>query len=168
MIRISKILFINPAKVWISGIECNYDNIIKITDVFDLKYIILGIDSLAEDSSLLKFIKEEDLKYCIKKDSAYFEMYVEVPYNLFKCILREAVNEDPENIFVLNLLAMQIGRICCMDLWKDWLLRELQIHLYQLEETKEASWYLLIKIYYPPEKHIKRFGRCSLSKFFSI
>lgn len=103
MIRISKILFINPAKVWISGIECNYDNIIKITDVFDLKYIILGIDSLAEDSSLLKFIKEEDLKYCIKKDSAYFEMYVEVPYNLFKCILREAVNEDPENIFVLNL-----------------------------------------------------------------
>ena len=104
MIRISKILFINPAQIWISGIECCYDNIIKITDIFDFKYIVLGIDSLAEDSSLLKFLKEEDLKYCIiKKDSAYFEMLVEVPYNLFKCILRKVVDEDPENIFVLNL-----------------------------------------------------------------
>lgn len=105
MIRFSKILFLNPARIGISGVKCSYDNIIKIANIFDWKCIVLTIDSVTEESPLLKFIKNHKLKYSVKKRSTnYMEISVVVPHDLFNCVLEEAISEDPENIFVFNLL----------------------------------------------------------------
>ena len=105
MIRFSKILFLNPAKIWISGVKCSCDNIIKIVNIFDWKWIALTIDSVTEESPLLKFAKKQKLKYSVKKRSTNFiELSVVVPHDLFNCFLEEAISEDPENIFVFNLL----------------------------------------------------------------
>lgn len=95
----------NPAKIWISGIECSYDNIIKISDIFECKWISLSIDSLLEESPLLTFIKDQGLKYFIKQRlTNHMEISVVVPYSLFADILEKAINEDPENIFISNII----------------------------------------------------------------
>lgn len=105
MIRFSKILFTNPAKIWLSGIECSYDNLIKIANIFECKWIALTIDSLPKKSRLLKFVKEQGLDYIVKQHSTnYMEASVVVPYNLFNYVLEIAICEDPENIFIFNLL----------------------------------------------------------------
>lgn len=105
MIRFSKILFLNQAKIWISGVKCNYANVIKIANIFDWKWIALTIDSVTEESPLLRFVKNQKLKYSVKQRSTnYIEISVVVPHDLFSCILKEAISEDPENIFAFNLL----------------------------------------------------------------
>lgn len=105
MIRFSKVLILNPAKIWISGVKCSYDNIIKIANIFDWKWIALTIDSVTEESPLLKFVKKQKLKYSVKQRSTnYIEISAVVPHDLFNCILEEAISEGPENIFVFNLL----------------------------------------------------------------
>lgn len=104
MIRFSKILFMNPARIWISGVKCNYDNIIKITNLFNWERIGLTIDSVTEESRLLEFIKNLNLKYSLKEHSNnYMEIFVVVPCDLLNCVLEKAIIEEPENIFVLNL-----------------------------------------------------------------
>lgn len=107
MIRFSKILFTNPAQIWISGIECGYNNIIKITDIFKCKMIALTITSLPIRSKLITFINEQGLNYFVKQQSTnYIEISVVIPYNLFSCVLKMAICEEPENIFILNLSDM--------------------------------------------------------------
>ena len=105
MIRFSKILFTNPAQINISGIKCNYDNIIKIVNIFSCEWIVLTIDSVIEKSSLLTFIEHQRLKHFIKKDiTNNIEVTVIVPYKLFDYVMEKVINEDPENIFMFNLL----------------------------------------------------------------
>lgn len=105
MIRFSKILFTNSAKVYVSGIRCSYDNIVKIVGIFDCTHISLTVDSVARESQLLTFIKEHGLNYFIKQQAAnYVELSAEVPCSLFNCILEKAICEKPENIFIFNLL----------------------------------------------------------------
>lgn len=105
MIRFSKNLFLNPARIWIDNVKCSYDNIIKIVSIFEWKWIVLTVDSVTEESSLLKFVKNQKLEYFVKHSSTdYIEISVMVPHDLFDCILEKAISEDPENIFVFNLL----------------------------------------------------------------
>lgn len=105
MIKISKSLLLNPAQIWVSGIKCNFKNIAKIVNVLDCKWIVVTIDSLTKDSSLLALVKKQGLKYFLKQQSAnYIEVSVLIPYSLFEGILEKAISEYPENIFVLNLL----------------------------------------------------------------
>lgn len=105
MIRFSKILFTNPAQISVSGIKCNYDNIIKIVNIFDYKYISLTIDSVTEKSSLLTFITDQYIKYFVKQHTAkYMEISMVVPCTLFSLILEKVILEDPENIIIFNLL----------------------------------------------------------------
>lgn len=105
MIKISKSTLFNPAKIWISGIECSFKNIIKVTNMIDYKWVVVTIDSLEKDSALLKVIKEQGLKFSLDKQSAdYIEISVAVPHVLFETILEKAISEDPENIFIFNLL----------------------------------------------------------------
>lgn len=107
MIRFSKILVMNPAKIWISGVKCSYDNMIKLANIFDCKWISLTIDSVTEESPLLKFIKNRELKYSVRQHSTnHMEISVAVQYDLFKYILKKAISEDPENIFIFNLLEL--------------------------------------------------------------
>ena len=104
MIRFSKSLFVNPAKIWISGIECNFNNIAKIVNVFDCEWIAVTIDSVIEGSSLLTLMKDQGLKYFVRHRAAdYVEVSAVIPHTLFEVILKKAINEDPENIFVYNL-----------------------------------------------------------------
>ena len=105
MIKFSKNFLLNPAQIRISGIKCNFDNIAKIANVFDCKWIVLTIDSLTEESPLLSYIKEQGSKFFVKQHSAIFaEVSVLIPYTLFGDVLAKAISEDPENIFVFNLL----------------------------------------------------------------
>lgn len=104
MIRFSKCLFLNPAKIWISGLKCNCDNIMKIVDIFGSRWLTVAIDSVTEGSSLLTLIKEQRLEYFAKHHSTKCEVSIRVPYALFEDILEKAIKEDPENIFVFNLL----------------------------------------------------------------
>lgn len=105
MIKISKNLLLNPAQIRVSGIKCNFENIAKIANIFDCKWIVVAIDSLTKDSWLLALVKDQGLKYFLKQHSAnYIEVSVVIPYSLFGDVLEKAINEDPENIFVFNLL----------------------------------------------------------------
>lgn len=105
MIKISKNLLLNPAQIWVSGIKRNFKNIVKIANILDCKWIVVTIDSLTKDSSLLVLVKKQGLKCFLKKHSAnYIEVSVIIPYFLFEDLLEKAISEDPENIFVFNLL----------------------------------------------------------------
>lgn len=113
MIRFSKQLWLNPAKIWISGIRCSFNNIVKISTVFDFKWVAVTIDSVAEGSSLLEFVKDQGLKYCASpRSGGYAEISAVVPYPLFEDFLDKAINEEPENIFMFNFLEPADGVIC--------------------------------------------------------
>lgn len=105
MIKISKSFLFNPAQIWVSGMKCNFKNIAEIVGVLDCKWVVMTIDSLAKDSSLLAFIKKQEMKCFLKKhDGNYIEVSVLIPYSLLEGILEKAIGEGPENIFIIDLL----------------------------------------------------------------
>ena len=105
MVRISKNIFLNPAQIWVSGIKITLKNIAKIANIFDCKWILVTINSLTEDSSLLALIKNQGLQYFLKQHSSnYMEVSVVITYSLFEDIIEKAIRENPENIFVVNLI----------------------------------------------------------------
>ena len=105
MIKFAKNFLFNPADIRISGIKCRFNNIVKIFAVFDFKCIVVTIDSVTEGSSLLTLVKNQGLKCFTRLRSAgYVEISVVVPYPLFEDFLDKAIRENPENIFVFNLL----------------------------------------------------------------
>ena len=113
MIKFSKNLLLNPAEIRISGINCSYNNIVKISTVFELKWIVVTIDSVTEGSSLLTLVKDQGLKYFERPRSAgYVEISAVVPYLLFEDFLDKAIKENPENIFVFNLLDPASSVVC--------------------------------------------------------
>lgn len=105
MIKFSKNLLFNPAQIHISGIKCNSVNIAKIINVFECEWIVMAIDSLTKDSVFLSLIKNRGLKFSLKNSSSdYVEVSVVIPSSLFEEVLEKAISENPENIFLLNLL----------------------------------------------------------------
>ena len=105
MVKISKNLLLNPAQIMLSGIKCNFKNIAKIVNVLDCKWIVVTIDSLTKDSSLLALVKKQGMKCFLKQHSAnYIEVSVIIPYSLFEDVLEKAISENPENIFMSILL----------------------------------------------------------------
>ena len=120
MIKFTKNLLLNPAEIRISGIRCSFNNIVKISTVFDFKWIAVTIDSVTEESSLLEFVKDQGLKYFAKPRSAgYVELSVVVPYLLFDIFLDKAIKEYPENIFVFNLLDPANDVLCLQQSFKE-------------------------------------------------
>ena len=113
MIKFSKNLLLNPAEIRISGIKCSFNNIVKISTVFDFEWIVVTIDSVTEGSSLLALVRDHGLKYFTRPRSAgYVEMSAVIPYPLFEDFLDKAIKEDPENIFVFNLLDPANSAMC--------------------------------------------------------
>lgn len=112
MINISKKLLLNPTQIRISGVKCNFKNITKVVNIFNYKWIVMTIDSLMRDSSLLSLINDQGLKYTLKQRSDnYLEVSVIVPYSILGDILKRAISEDPENIFIVNFLNPTNGYI---------------------------------------------------------
>ena len=109
MIKFTKNLLFNPAEICISGIRCNFDNIAKISTIFDFKWTEVTIDSVKEGSSLLEFVKVQGLKNF---------MSVVVPCPLFEVFLDKAIKENPENIFMLNLLE-PAGNVCLQQPFEE-------------------------------------------------
>ena len=68
VIKFTKNLSFNPAEICITGIRCNFNNIAKISTIFDFKWTEVTIDSVEEGSSLLEFVKVQGLKYFINHD----------------------------------------------------------------------------------------------------
>ena len=103
MIKFTKNLLLNPAVIRISGIRCSFNNIVKISSVFDFKWIVVTIDSVTEGSSLLEFVKDQELKYFASpRSSGYAEISAVVPCPLFEDFLDKAIKENPENIFIFT------------------------------------------------------------------
>lgn len=120
MIKFTKSFLSNPAEIWISGIKCSFNNIVKISTVFDFKWIAATIDSVKEGSSLLTLVKDQGVKYFAKPRSAGFvELSVVVPYPLFENFLDKAIKENPENIFVFNLLDPANDVLCLQRSFKE-------------------------------------------------
>ena len=104
MIRFSKNFLTNPAQIWIYGIQCSPDNIIKIADSFKNKWMIVTIDSVTEESSLLKFIKDQGINYAVKQHSDNnIELSIAILYDMLEAVLKKADCENPEYIFIFDL-----------------------------------------------------------------
>ena len=89
MIRFSKNFLTNPAQIWIYGIQCSPDNIIKISHVFMNKWIIVTIDSVTEESSLLKYIKDQGINYVVKQHSYNnIELSIAILYDMLETVLK--------------------------------------------------------------------------------
>lgn len=113
MIKFSTNLLLNPAEIRISGIKCSFNNIVKISTVFEFKWIVVTIDSVKKGSSFLTLVKDQGLKSFERPRSAgYVEISAVVPYLLFEDFLDKAMKENPENIFVFNLLDPASSVIC--------------------------------------------------------
>lgn len=113
MIRFSKNLFLNPASIQISGIPCSSNNIVKILNAFNCKWILATVDSAAEESALLTSIRDEGLTCFVKPRSAKFaEISAVIPHAAFEDFLNKAIKEAPENIFVFNLRDPASSAMC--------------------------------------------------------
>ncbi len=105
MISFTKSFLTNLSCMWISGVKCSYDNIIRISNIFNYKWIAITIDSIKEKSLLMTSIKTQGLEYLVKQhENDYAEISAVIPFALFDDILKRAICEYPENIFVLFLL----------------------------------------------------------------
>lgn len=104
MIKFSKNLLFNPAKIQAFGIRCSFNNIAKILNAFNCKWAVVTIDSAAEGSTLLTFIKNQGLE-CFTKPRAdgCLEVSAVIQYSSLEEFLNKAIDEEPENIFVLCL-----------------------------------------------------------------
>ena len=106
MIKFTKNLLFNPAEICISGIRCNFDNIAKISTIFDFKWTEVTIDSVKEGSSLLEFVKVQGLKNFItdNRGSNFISVIqnqsadIEPVYHYYACIN----NMDSEYVITLN------------------------------------------------------------------
>ncbi len=115
VVKFTKNFLFNPAEIRISGIKCSFDNIVKISTVFAFKWIVVTIDSVTEESSLLTLVKDQRLQYFVRPRSAgYVEISAVVPYPLFEEFLGKAIKENPENIFVFNLLD-PVNSVMCLQ-----------------------------------------------------
>ena len=89
----------------ITGVRCDIYNVVNIVDIFDLQCVAMTIDSVAEGSSFLKFVEKSGFKYLVRTSSPHnAEITVVLPYSSFARFLDKAMNEQPENIFLCNLL----------------------------------------------------------------
>lgn len=120
MIKFTKNLLLNPAEIRISGIRCSFNNIVKISTVFDLKWIAVTIDSVTEGSSLLGFVKDHGLKYFASpRPSGHAEISAVVPYLLFEDFLDKAIKENPENIFMFNFIEPANSVMCLQQSFEE-------------------------------------------------
>jgi len=111
-IKISKIILQRNVDITIDGINCTFENIKKVIDIFNIKHIILTIDSLSKSSSVFLVLNDLGLNYILSSNnSEIVEATVLVPSELIYLVLEEAIKEDPENLFISNLIDIEI--------WKD-------------------------------------------------
>ena len=102
MKRISKILLFNPAEIIIWGIQCNYNNLAKVLGVFDYERMIMIIESVEYDSSLLAFIVNKKIYYDLKpRGNNEYDVSVVLNRGLFSDLLEEVIREYPENVVTL-------------------------------------------------------------------
>lgn len=104
MIRRSKIWFKNWTEVCISGIRCNFNNIIKVIGLFQSNCAVITIDSVESKCPFLAFVKEQKLEYvCSPSTADCVEISIKVPPSMINSVLEEAINEEPENIFMFDV-----------------------------------------------------------------
>ena len=157
MIKFSKNLFLNPAEIRISGIRCSLNNIVKISTVFEFKWIVVTIDSVTEGSSLLTLVKDQGLKYFERPRSAgYVEISAVVPYLLFEDFLDKAIKENPENIFVFNLLDPASSVICLQRSFEELVTKGITDVFISISLDENALLICMNKSLIPPQELFKR------------
>ena len=120
MIKFSKNLLLNPATIRVSGLDCSVSNIVKVVDVFHCKKMVVTIDSVTEESSLLVFMKTQGLKYFERSRSAkHAEISAIIPSSLFRAFLDKAIHEAPENIFVFSLRDPANAAMCLRHSYEE-------------------------------------------------
>lgn len=157
MIKFSKNLLLNPAEIRISGIKCSFNNIVKISTVFEFKWIVVTIDSVTEGSSLLTLVKDQGLKYFERPRSAgYVEISAVVPYLLFEDFLDKAIKENPENIFVFNLLDPASSVICLQRSFEELVTKGITDVFISISLDENALLICMNKSLIPPQELFKR------------
>lgn len=157
MIKFTKNLLLNPAEIRISGIRCSFNNIVKISTVFDLKWIGATIDSVAEGSSLLKFVKDQGLEYFARPHSSgYAEISVVVPYHLFEEFLYKAIKENPENIFMFNLFDPANSVMCSRQSFEELVATGIADVFISISLDENALRICVNKSLIPPQAVFKR------------
>ena len=120
MIKFAKNLLFNPAEICISGIRCNFNNIAKISTIFDFKWTEVTIDSVKEGSSLLEFVKVQGLKYFIRHHSSgNIEMSVVVPCHLFEVFWIKQLKKIQKIYLCSIYLNLQVTYVYS-NLLKNW------------------------------------------------
>ena len=120
MIKFSKSLLLNPAKIWVSGIKCSSDNIVKILDVFNRQWAVVTIDSASAGSPLMTLIKDQGSEYFVRPRSAeYAEVSAVIPRSLSEAFLNKAISENPEIIFVFSLLDPANSAMCLQRSYEE-------------------------------------------------
>lgn len=158
MIKFSKNLLLNPAEIRISGIKCSFNNIVKIYTVFDLKWIVVTIDSVTEGSSLLTLAKDQGLKYFVRPRSAdYVEISVVVPCPLVEDFLDKAIKEDPENIVMFNLLDPANSVMCLQLSFEELVATGIADVFISISFDENALLVCVNKFLLPPQELFKRF-----------
>ena len=116
MINFSKNFVFNPAEIRIFNIKCNFNNIAKISTALDFKNLFVTIDSVTAECSLLTLIKDQRLRYFEKlRSNDCVEISAIVPCSLFDAFLNQAIKENPENIFIFNLIDSTSSGMCLLS-----------------------------------------------------
>ena len=120
MIKFSKNLLFNPAKIQAFGIKCSFNNIVKVMNAFNCEWAVVTIDSVVEGSALLTFIKNQGLE-CFSKPRAdgHVEVSAVIQSSSLEEFLSEAMDEDPENIFVFCLRDPANGAMCLQHSYEE-------------------------------------------------
>ena len=157
MIKFAKNFFSNPAEIRISGINCNLNNIVKIVTAFDCKWIVVTIDSVTEESSLLTLMKDQGLKYFARTRSAdYVEISAVIPYPLFEDFLDKAIKEEPENIFVFNLLDSANSIMCLQRSFEELVATGITDVFISIALDENALLICVNKFLLPPQEVFKK------------
>lgn len=113
MIRISKRFWPSPAEINVSGLSCSAGNLIKILNILSCKWSMVTVDSVAEESRTLAFIRNQGLKYFANSRSAEsVEVSAIIPHAFLEPFLDVTVDEYPENLFVCGLPDAASGALC--------------------------------------------------------
>ena len=125
--------------------------------MFEFKWIVVTIDSVTEGSSLLTLVKDQGLKYFERPRSAgYVEISAVVPYLLFEDFLDKAIKENPENIFVFNLLDPASSVICLQRSFEELVTKGITDVFISISLDENALLICMNKSLIPPQELFKR------------
>lgn len=103
-IHLNKFSFNGISEINIQGIDCTYENVNATLKAFNFNQTLITVDSIENNSNFLLLLKSLNLKFtCSVMNANTKEISAIIPYKLLKDVIEEAIQNDPENIFITNI-----------------------------------------------------------------